>query len=204
MSYKSDSELKEILNNQDKYTNEALQAVYWELEKRGLQEEVTIDEQLLETINSPVIEEKVVENQAENVDENSSPFDTFEKKKLYSKAAILGFSVFFSTIFGAVLLMYNMRVTQNYKARIQVLLFGLLYMVLLYTVVFFITPNFLVTLGLNYLGYTIMSEYFWNKYIGKNYDYEKKQIGKPLLISICIVVFIVLLQFLPVILGVEV
>ena len=204
MSYKSDSELKEILNNQDKYTNKALQAVYWELEKRGLQEEVTIDEQLLETINSPVIEEKVVENQAENVDENSSPFDTFEKKKLYSKPAILGFSVFFSTIFGAVLLMYNMRVTQNYKARIQVFLFGLLYMVLLYTVVFFITPNFLVTLGLNYLGYTIMSEYFWNKYIGKNYDYEKKQIGKPLLISICIVVFIVLLQFLPVILGVEV
>jgi hypothetical protein len=44
-------------------------------------------------------------------------------------------------------------------------------------------------------------EYYWNKNLGKELKYQKKQISKPLIISFTILIFLVFLQFLPSMLG---
>jgi len=193
MGLKSDSELKNIIENKSKYTNEALQAVIWELEKRELisEEEIKLEENTIE----PSKEIKTF-----NSDE--SAFDEFEKVVLYSKKTIQGFTIFFSTIFGAVLLMSNLKTMNKPKERTQVLVFGILYTVFIYAVLYYLTRGFLTSLILNLIGYGILSEFFWNKYLGKDISYKKKEITKPLLISLGITLILVFLMFLPVILDV--
>ena len=57
------------------------------------------------------------------------------------------------------------------------------------------------TLILNYIGYEVLSEFYWNKELGKDLNYEKKQITKPLIISLLITFFLVFLIFLPMLTG---
>jgi uncharacterized membrane protein YozB (DUF420 family) len=57
---------------------------------------------------------------------------------------------------------------------------------------------FFITLIFNIIGYAVLVEYFWNKYLGKEIAYQKKAIAKALIISLLILVFIVSLQFLPI------
>ena len=48
----------------------------------------------------------------------------------------------------------------------------------------------------NFLEYFILSKIFWDKNLNKNFQYTKKQINKPLIISFLILVFISGIQFL--------
>jgi hypothetical protein len=61
---------------------------------------------------------------------------------------------------------------------------------------------FFVTLLFNMIGYAILSEFFWNKNLGNRLAYQKKEIWKPLMISFAVMLLLLLLQFLPQILGV--
>lgn len=102
--------------------------------------------------------------------------------QLYSKRVILAFSILFSTIFGAVILMSNMKKLQNTKARLQVLLFGILHSVgQVFTLNTLESTN--LSLPLNILGGVVLNEYFWNRYIGKEQEYLKKSWLKPAIIS---------------------
>jgi len=120
---------------------------------------------------------------------------TFENPRLYSKTLILVFSLLFSTIFAAVLLMANLRSLGKKSARLQVLIFAVLYLIATGVViqVFGLPPA--LTFIANVIGAAILNEYFWNKHIG-HIDYEKKSWIKPLLISILIamVMFFLLAQ----------
>lgn len=102
--------------------------------------------------------------------------------QLYSKRVIMAFSVLFSTIFGAAILMSNMKQLRNTKARLQVLLFGILYSVgQVFTINSMSSTN--LSIPLNILGGMILNEYFWNRYIGKEREYLKKSWLKPAIIS---------------------
>ncbi|PQJ80243.1 hypothetical protein [Polaribacter porphyrae] len=193
MSFKSDAELEAIIENKDKYTEEALQAVVWELEKRELRKEGEI------VIKQPIFEE--IEKVELTHSNRENAFDEFEVPTLYSKKTIQGFTIFFSTIFGAVLLMSNLKTMNKSKESLYVLLFGIGYTILTYIIIFSVGANFVVTLILNLIGYAILTEYLWNNYLGKDLSYTKKGITKPLVISLLILGFIIFLQFLPMILG---
>ena len=56
---------------------------------------------------------------------------------------------------------------------------------------------FFITLIFNLIGYAVLSEFFWNKNLGKELAYNKKKIWKPLFISTLILFLVVFLQFLP-------
>jgi len=194
MRNKSDSELAHIIENKEKYTPEALQAVVWELEDRSLIEQGEID--FPEFAEIPIKETSIESENLEDVKLNQeNPFEEFEQPTLYSKQALLGFTLFFSTIFGVVLLMYNLKVMNKHKARTQVLVFGVLYMVLSYALLEVLPKIYFVTLIFNVIGYAILVEYFWNKYIGKDLNYKKKSVTKPLVISLLITVLFVVLIF---------
>ena len=128
---------------------------------------------------------------------DESPFEELVQPVLYSKKAIQGFTIFFSTLFGAVLLMSNLKEMNKPKERLQVLLFGIGYTVFTLVLLNFIPRVFFITLIFNIVGYAVLVEYFWNKFLGKETEHQKKAIAKPLIISLCILILIISLQFLP-------
>lgn len=193
MSKKSNQELEKIFEEKSSYTEEAVQAVIWELENRNLIEksEVLYQDPEKEAI---VIEPSVSKP---TLDENESPFEELVKPVLYSKKAIQGFTIFFTTIFGAVLLMQNLKVMNKPKARIQVLVFGITYTLGSIILLNYLPRIFFITLLFNLIGYVILIEYFWNTHLGKELAYNKKQVWRPLIISLLITVALVFLQFSP-------
>lgn len=111
--------------------------------------------------------------------------------ELYSQMAITGFSLFFSVIFGAALMMSNLR--GNPQARLAVLAFAISYTLLSVFAVSLIGASSLLSIALNGLGGAILTQYFWNKYIGRETVHIARPIWKPLIISLLITIPIALL-----------
>lgn len=191
MSKKSNVELEGIIEEKSKYTEEALQAAIWELENRNLIERDEI--KLEDTADKEIVQifEKIKEN-------NESAFKEFEKPVLYSKKAVQGFTIFFGPLFGAVLLMFNLKAINKSKARIEVLVFGIGYTLLAFVGLNYLPKTFFISLIFNIIGYAILVEYFWNQNLGKELQHTTKEITKPLLISFLILALVILLQFLPI------
>ena len=190
MLKKSNAELENILEDKKTYTDEAIQAVIWELENRNIIEKGSIT-------HNPVILEKDVLFEEKELDkayhEASSEATVFPI--LYSKRAIQGFTIFFSTLFGAVLLMSNLKKMNKPKARVEVLVFGISYTFLTIILLDYLPKTFFLTILFNLVGYAVLVEYFWNKNLGKELQHQKKQISKPLIISFAILGLLVFLQF---------
>jgi hypothetical protein len=117
---------------------------------------------------------------------------TAEKKedaKLYSKNAVRGFSIFFSTVFGGILLMQNLKDIGKKKEANLVLFSSIIITILSIVLLSYIAkPGSSATLFCNLIGGVILSEYFYRKYIPNEATYEKKTIWKPLIISILITI----------------
>ncbi|MEO9572227.1 MAG: hypothetical protein ABJH82_00340 [Polaribacter sp.] len=194
MRLKSDAELEEILDKKNNYTEHAIQAVIWELENRNL-----IEKSESNYIETPIEIDIVSSNTiSKPLEENESPFEDLEQPFLYSKKTIQGFTIFFTTIFGAILLMKNLKEMNKPKARIQVLVFGIVYTIFSAIILDILPKSFFMTLIFNLIGYAVLVEFFWNKHLGKNLKYRKKQIWLPLIISLAILfLMLFLLQFLP-------
>lgn len=193
MLKKSNEALAHILEDKDTYTDEAIQAVIWELENRNIIEKGSI-------IHKPVLLEKDVLVE-EKADIPAASVEELAIPTLYSKRAIQGFTIFFSTLFGAVLLMSNLKKVNKPKARMEVLFFGVAYTFLTILLLNYLPKTFFLTMVFNLIGYAVLVEYYWNKNLGKELKHQKKQIYKPLIISFSILMFLVFLQFLPSILG---
>lgn len=186
MSKYSDRDLETILEEKDKYTKEAIQAVIWELENRNLREKTTILEE--------EASEEITKNNERTIEEIPLP-------NLYSKKTIQGFAIFFSTIFGAFLLMYNLKEMKKSKARNEVLVFGILFTIVSVILLNYLPKTLFTTLLFNIIGYFILIHFFWNKDLGEDLKYKKKNIWNPLMYSILVIMLFVFLQFLPQILG---
>ena len=121
--------------------------------------------------------------------------DIQERPKLYSKTLILVFAIIFSTLFAAILLMINLRKIGEKSARIQVLIFTVLYMIATGVAIQALQLSPSLTIIFNVIGAAILNEYFWNKYIG-DIEYEKRNWIKPTLVSLFIVtvMFLLLMQ----------
>ena len=193
MRLKSNKELEDILKEKNKYTQEAIQAVVWEMENRNLIEksEVDFEENTL----------KVLSVSKESKSDNESSYKKLVLPVLYSKKAIQGFTIFFTTIFGAVLLMYNLKQMNKLKARNQVLIFGIVFTILSAILLNYLPKMLFTTLLFNLTGYAVLIEFFWKNNIEKEVEYVKKEVWKPLTISIIIVLLLLFLQLLPQILG---
>ena len=186
MSKNSDRDLETILEEKNKYTKEAIQAVIWELENRNLREKTVI------------LEEEVAEEITKN---NEKSIEEIPLPNLYSKKTIQGFAIFFSTIFGAFLLMQNLKEMKKPKARIEVLSFGILFTIVSVILLNHLPKTWFTLLLFNLTGYLILIHFFWNRDLGKDLKYTKKNIWNPLRYAILIIMLLVFLQFLPQILG---
>jgi hypothetical protein len=119
--------------------------------------------------------------------------NTGEKPKIYSHKAIWGFSIFFSSIFGGVLLMQNLRDIGKKKEANVVLSASVVY-----TIITFIIVNIpeksisSLTMAFNFVGGYVLSEYFFKNYIPEAELYPRKKIWKPLIISVIITLPLIL------------
>ena len=190
MLKKSNAELENILEDKKTYTDEAIQAVIWELENRNIIEKGSITHNPVILEKDVLIEEKELDKDYHEASSEATVFPI-----LYSKRAIQGFTIFFSTLFGAVLLMSNLKKMNKPKARVEVLVFGISYTFLTIILLDYLPKTFFLTILFNLVGYAVLVEYFWNKNLGKELQHQKKQISKPLIISFAILVLLVLLQF---------
>jgi len=197
MLKKSDAELEYILQEKDTYTNEAIQAVIWELENRNLIEKGTIKPAIIPVENEISVQEK--KQNSTNTNENS--VEALALPILYSKKAIQGFTIFFSTLFGAILLMSNLKKMNKPKARIEVFVFGIVYTIATIVLLNYLPKTFFLTLIFNIVGYAILIEYYWNNNLGKEFEHQKKQIKKPLIISVSVLAILIFFSILPAILG---
>jgi drug/metabolite transporter superfamily protein YnfA len=96
----------------------------------------------------------------------------------------MSFSVFFTVIVGAVLLASNL---SGSKGKWVVIGFGILYTSAMMLVLNLIPhPNSGLTLALNGGGALVLTNLFWNKFVGKERLFRTKPIWKPLIISVII------------------
>ena len=191
MLKKSNAELENILEDKKTYTDEAIQAVIWELENRNIIEKGCHYSQSGYFRKRCFIRRKRIRHSLImrlHLKQRSFPI-------LYSKRAIQGFTIFFSTLFGAVLLMSNLKKMNKPKTRVEVLVFGISYTFLTIILLDYLPKTFFLTILFNLVGYAVLVEYFWNKNLGKELQHQKKQISKPLIISFAILVLLVFLQF---------
>ena len=113
---------------------------------------------------------------------------TDEIVKIYSKRAVWGFSIFFTTIFGGVLLMQNLRDLNKKKEGYQVLVFSILYSALgIYLASLTETANTSMNFAVNVVGGIILTGFFFKRYVPDESNLPKKKIWKALIISLLII-----------------
>ena len=186
--YKSDSELERIINDKETFVEQARIAAIEILKERNGQTEST---KKAETEMKSAQERKVAAQQKAEEEEKKKSFvmDDPEAPELYSKRVITMFSAIFSAIFGAVLMMHNFKEVGNSKARNQVLVFGILYTI---ASILIINALNIQAIALNFTGAAILTEFFWNKKLGKEIKYRKRSWIKPAIISVIITIPFVL------------
>ncbi|NAY90604.1 hypothetical protein GTQ34_01620 [Muricauda sp. JGD-17] len=189
--HKTDSELEYILENKKSYNEQAVAASIHILKERNgktpelesVESEIKIEKEKKEIAREKTIKEHKKKNNI--TDDPNAP-------ELHSKKVIMVFSGLFSTIFGAVLLMYNMKQTDNQTGRIQVLIFGILYTIITLVVVNSLNIGGNIALIFNIAGGGILTEYFWNRFIGKEFQHRKRSWIKPAIISVLITIPLIL------------
>ncbi len=117
--------------------------------------------------------------------------------KIYSKQAILSFSIFFSTLFGGVLLYKNL-----IEAKRKTEAYTVLGVSILLTIIAIIlgaiqeNPKSSYAYLCGLIGGCILAYYFFPKYFPNEEQYEKKPIWIPLIIGIAITLVFVVLMIL--------
>ena len=115
--------------------------------------------------------------------------------ELYSPVAILGFSLFFSFIFGGVLMFFNLRKLGKSAIANNVLLICTGIIVVAYFVALKFQVNQFFMLLINLGGGWLLIEFFWKKHVGLQTKFKKKSITKAVLVSVLISVAVFLVTY---------
>lgn len=184
---KSDSDLERIINDKETFVEQARIAAIEILKERNGQTEFT---EKAETEMRAAQEKKGAAQQKVTEEEKKKSFVTDEPEapELHSKRVITMFAAIFSTIFGAVLMMHNFKEVGNNKAKNKVLVFGVLYTIASILIINALNIQSNLAVVLNLGGAAILTEFFWNKQLGKEIKYRKRSWVKPAIISVIITI----------------
>jgi hypothetical protein len=187
LSKKTVEELMEYIDDFERYAPWALTAVVNELKAR----ETVLHDEELNSLYERIEKKKEIE-------EEQTLFGSKESMKkyvvtdpnaplLYSKSAVSLFSLFFTVIFGAILLALNI---ENKINKVKVIVVGVLFTTLAILIGNLVPHSSFYVYAINGIGGYVLSTEFWNKYLGRETKYRKKPIWIPLLISIIISVLL--------------
>ncbi len=108
----------------------------------------------------------------------------------YSQTVILAFTIFFSPLFGGIMLAMNVWKV-NKKSVWQVIVFSVVFTAFSGYVSYYMAPGSFVAILIPISGALILSELLWNRFIGKGVAYDKRKITIPLIIALLITLPIV-------------
>ena len=192
---KSNVELKYILNNPSHHVEEAILAAREILESR---------ENYSENYDNTMREEGKFKKENyytsndkanSNFLNNNSSTDDSETPELYSKRVIMSFSILFSTLLGAILMFINLKKIGKQKASYWVLFFSISHFIVTIIIIIKLEINSSFSFFMNIIGALILTEYFWNKYIGKRMKYKSRGWVLPGIISLILLALYFILQY---------
>lgn len=187
-------ELQEIAFQEEMYLEEARMAAMLELRRRG--EEVS--EEAFKKLEATIEKNKQAQ-EAQNRIKVAQQNSVNELPEYYSPAAILGFSIFFSVIFGGALMYVNLRKAGKKSEAVTVIIVSSCIMLVSAYLVHMYQMNQWIGLLANVSGAVILIEYFWKKHLGYQTKFKRKPLAKAILISIGIsfALFVVLYYLFP-------
>jgi hypothetical protein len=192
---KSDQELQNCIDNREKYMPETVEAAVKELQSRG----VILTEDELTVIAEDVQARRDQLNSGANnygfFSRNDKIYQVEDPEAplLYSKRAILVFSILFSVVFGSVMLAINVGKVQSATKAIMVVLYGLVFTIILAVVAQNLNSNTGLAVVFGCLGALSMEYLFWRPYIGNTTQYRVKPIWIPLVIGLAIAIPLIVL-----------
>jgi hypothetical protein len=115
----------------------------------------------------------------------------------YSKNVIAVFSIFFGVLFSSMLLAINFHKKEPRKGVFAIISFGIFYTLIQVVILSILPASIILTYLLSATGGFILSQHYWNKYLGKETQYVKRPIVIPLLIGISLYAIIFYLEYMP-------
>lgn len=111
--------------------------------------------------------------------------------KLYSRQAILAFSILFSVLAGGILTAINAKKMGSKKGAWISVLYSILYIFVFLLILSPFKTNTGITFFVNGIGGLGLSNIIWGKYIGKETQYKPKAIWIPLIVCLFMVIIMV-------------
>ena len=175
-----DSEIDLYLTQYMRYERSAMQAVFQELENRGRPVNKAETDRILSEI---VKRDEERANDRSSWDKNAVVDGS--APALFSEKAIFGFSMFFSPLFGAALLVANLRQLGRKEGQVITINIGLFFAaVAIYLFDKFHDSTYIY--AWNAGGALVLTRFIWPRSIGNELKYRKKPIWMALLVSIVI------------------
>jgi len=194
-SMRSDEELRERVDNREKYLPETVEASVEELKIRGVEFSEDEDRVIAEDMQA---QRDIVAA----ANSNSGGFNRVDKAlytddpdapEYYTKRIIVIFSMLFSVFFGSIMMAVNLSKTQNAAKAVLAVLYGFAFT----AVVAIIAANYNINTGIaiisGYVGAYTMELLFWNRYIGATTVYRPKPFWIPLIIGLSLSVALIYL-----------
>lgn len=183
---RSNEELQERIDNREKYLPETVEASLDELQFRGVEfsdEELKVIAEDMQARRDLAVSKPDSYGLFSDRDKNNFIEDP-DAPLLFSRRAIYGFSVFFSVVFGSIMLAINVSKTAGKGKAVLVVLFGLVYTVVTILIAETLKLNSGLGVVISLLGAVLIETLFWNRFIGNATLYRKRPIWVPLAIAV--------------------
>lgn len=182
MVLKTDDELKNYIENQDHFQEDAVLAALIELEKRGI--EVEESKKIKETIAKLKTVEETVEIESDSMFQQTTSNNTPE---LYSTKYILIFGLF-TLLGGSILMALNFMQLNNKRAARLVIIASLAYSFLSAVILqSFGVTNMFISLAISILGIYLLYDLVYKKEFPQDIqNFKPRNIWIPILICLAI------------------
>lgn len=180
MTKMSEAELRDYVDNREKFQVAAVQAAIWELEKRELAgEDMKILEQKIEQEKTERQETFKKEQGLKNItDDPNAPL-------LYRDKFIMFFGVLFSVLAGGILMAINFSKLGKKNLILPVIIVSLIYTILQgYLLSLMETSSNMLAYPASFLGMLILEKLFWKKHTEEELQYRKRPVWGAVIIAL--------------------
>jgi len=185
----SEKELIEVINQPEIYEDEARLAAFYKLKQKN----VKLNGGQLKDFDK--LKDELIRQERIQGAEKVLQTDVDKIQEWYSPAAVLGFSIFLSPLFGAILLSYNLKKANKKPQANYVIIIGVLFLALGATLAYTGRMTQIASIGISVVAGLIFIELFWKKHLGYQTKYKRKSIWKALIIVLGIVALLAGIQF---------
>ena len=190
MADKSEAELRDYVDNREKFQEAAVQAAIWELEKRELAGED------IKELEKKIEQEKVIKKETYEKEQGLKYItDDPNAPLIYRDKFITVFGVLFSVLAGGILIAINFS-----KLGKRNLILPVIFVSLIYTILQGYLLSLIDTTGLtfvfSFLGMFLLENLFWKKHVDKELQYRKRPIWGAIIVALVFWVPIIYLNII--------